>query len=135
MCLLPRRRSRGLQISALTFHDLFCHVAVILVNTKKMDQVPLAAYDLCPTLARKAQKRKAYEEVKAANSAVRPRSPIPSKHPGREKEADKTACTTVREVTRSARGAVGSNSSQNFDSSSPVLEQNSCWCFCISTRP
>ena len=24
------------------------------------------------------------------------------------------------------------NSSQNFVSSSPVLEQNSCWCFCIS---
>ena len=47
-------------------------------------------------------------------------------------EARLTACDTVREVTRSVWLPVGSNSSQNFDSSSPVLEQNSCWCCCIS---
>jgi hypothetical protein len=87
-CLNPMERLKDEYGFEFTVGD----VALIMLNTKKMDQVPLAAYDLGPARERKAQKRKAYEDAQEAardNNGVSLASPIPSKRPNLDQEADK----------------------------------------------
>ena len=63
-CLNPMERLKDEYGFEFTVGD----VALIMLNTRKMSQIPLAAYDLGPALERKAQKLKIYkaQEMKVA---------------------------------------------------------------------